>query len=108
MHLRVGGGLLDRSKPQTLSRPQYVARLVSTVKTLVVGALPFSCIVLVQQTSMAIQGSAANYVKTGAILWALVTYVSLLDSNYASKLSVVKDLATFIPSMGKKETDSKQ
>jgi hypothetical protein len=101
-------GLLDRSKPQTLSRPQYVARLVSTVKTLVVGALPFSCIVLVQQTSMAIQGSAANYVKTGAILWALVTYVSLLDSNYASKLSVVKDLATFIPSMGKKETDSKQ
>jgi hypothetical protein len=57
---------------------------------------------------MAIQGSAANYVKTGTILWALVTYLGLLDSNYASKLSVVKDLATFVPSIGRKETDSEQ
>jgi hypothetical protein len=42
---------------------------------------------------MAIEGSVANYLKAGAILWGLVTILGLLDSNYTAKVSAVKDLA---------------
>jgi hypothetical protein len=56
----------------------------------VVGVLPFFLVVIVQQSSMAIEGSVANYLKAGAILWGLVTILGLLDSNYAAKVSAVK------------------
>jgi hypothetical protein len=86
-------GLLERREPEVVTRPQHMARLVTIIRSLVVGVLPFSLVVLVQQSSMAIEGSVANYLKAGAILWGLVTILGLLDSNYAAKVSAVKDLA---------------
>jgi hypothetical protein len=86
-------GLLERREPEAVTRPQRIARIAAIVRSLVVGVLPFSLVVLVQQSSMAIEGSVANYLKAGAILWGLVTILGLLDSNYAAKVSAVKDLA---------------
>jgi hypothetical protein len=100
-------GLLERRKPEVVTRPQHIARLAARIRSLVVGALPFALVVIVQQSPMAIEGSAANYLKAGAILWSLITILALFDSNYAAKLSAVKDLAGLLTPTTSHDNSSK-
>jgi hypothetical protein len=48
----------------------------------------------VQRTSLAIEGQLANYLKAGATLWAMISYLGLFDPQYLAKLAIIKDLAT--------------
>lgn len=96
-------GLLDRTEPEPLARPQRIAHLASPARTLIVGALPFLAVMSIQQSPMAMEGSVVNYLKAGTILWGLVTILSLLDSNYAARIAAIKDLSSLLPSVGDKD-----
>jgi hypothetical protein len=75
-----------------LSASDRLVHALSLIKSISFSVLPFACLVTIQRSAMAIEGALANYLKAGAILWGLVTFLRAFDPQYMSKITAVKDV----------------
>jgi hypothetical protein len=93
---------LDHVEEEPITTPQRRARILSIIRRVVIGALPLSILVAIQQSSMKIEGDLADYLKAVTILWAAVSYLNLLDPQSTEKADTVKSLAEILPFGGAK------
>jgi hypothetical protein len=78
-------------RPEDPPHPSWTARLKTGLKTVLIAILPLVLLLALGKTNVAVTGALGDYLKIGAIIWALVTLISLLDPLYAIKLTAIRD-----------------
>jgi hypothetical protein len=87
-----------------VTRPQRLYVFLTYLRTFFLALLPLVIIWLIQQSPVAMQGDVANYAVAGAIIWAVLSFMSVLDPTMSAKVGVLKDVTSIIPFPGQKKS----
>ena len=75
-------------------------RMIRLFRTVFVAIIPLVIVLILQWTSLALSGTFREYTIIGTIVWAALTLISTIDSNFGIKISAIKDIASLFPSSG--------
>lgn len=91
---------LERAEPEKLSLPEarrvILVVLAGILRAVLIAGLPILGFWVLQQTSLAFTGIVREYMIIGLFIWDLLTFVILLDPNFNTKISALKDILSLV------------
>ena len=84
-----------READQTAARSLWLWRAANFARFIVSAGLPGLIFYAIQQTQFAIQPPIADYLTVGAVIWAILAMISVIDPDYNQKLSSLKTIGDF-------------
>jgi len=91
---------LERIEPMKTALPELrhsiLVFFLNLFKALFVAGLPIVGVIILQQTQLALSGVGRDYVVLGLFVWVLLTLIVVLDPNYSSKISAIRDIINLL------------
>ncbi len=78
--------------PESSSPRSRLSILISIAWSLIVAVIPLIFFGIYQQTSIAVEGDAANYISMALFVFALITFMFVFDPLYGVKQAVLRDM----------------
>jgi len=95
---------MEKMEPEKLTSSQLrhtiIAFLFRITRAIFLAALPAIAFWAFQQTSLALTGTLRDYIIFGLFLWILLSFLVVLDSSLSTKISTIKDIASFLLPFG--------
>lgn len=88
---------LEHIDPHPITRSDFFSYLRRFVIALITGAIPLILIIIFQQTTYALSSPLSGTVTIVAIIWLLVSLLSVIDPLFNDKLDAVKDVMDINP-----------
>ncbi len=88
---------LERREPEKPSFSQvWQSRIFVLLRAFCVALLPVVGFWVIQWTPLALKGTAHDAVAVGVFIWASLTFIALLDANFSTKISAIKDITSLL------------
>ena len=94
---------LERVTPDSLTRPQRLARIVSLLRAVFIAALPILILKVPQVRNMVPGGSVADSLNAGAVIWGVFSLLAAIDPLLSVKLTMLKDVGILSFGKGKEK-----
>jgi hypothetical protein len=94
---------LGRTNYQSASISEvWHTRIISAIRVIIVSGLPWLVLLILQRTPLALTDPVETYVKIGALVWTLLSFIAALDPLFSTKISALKDITSLLPTAGEK------
>jgi hypothetical protein len=71
-------------------------RILSVIKNIIVAFIPIVSIIIIRYVGVRFSSAFGNWVVVVALIWAIISILSILDPLYKSKISDLRDVASIV------------
>ena len=89
--------LCEGDATNIVSHPRRLLGAIRGFSAMITGLAPLGVLWGIQQTTLALQGDTLRNVTVGAIVWALISFLLVLDPYVSTKLAILRELTDTLP-----------